>query len=264
MLPLRDDQPRTLIPFVNWSIIAINFAFYIWEVHSGVITPGSEGRPDLQAQLAFFNHYGVVPHHFQLAAAGSPEYTISGCLGTILTAMFLHGSTLHMLGNMWFLWIFGNKVEGHFGHLMYVFYYLVCGLLATVAHIYANPDSTIPAIGASGAIAGVMGGYLLRYPQAKIQVFMWFFYRPYVFWISAAWMLVYWFGLQVISQLWSHSVLTMINRQAGGGVAYWAHIGGFFSGMVLIKLIPGRTKYAHGGWIDKQGKELLPKETGKV
>src|SRR5215469_13393753 len=171
MLPLRDDQPRTLIPFVNWSIIAINVAFYIWEVHSGVITPGREGRPDLQAQVAFFNHYGVVPHHFQLAAAGSPEYTISGCLGTILTAMFLHGNTLHMLGNMWFLWIFGNKVEDHFGHLMYPFYYLICGLIATVAHIYANPDSTIPAIGASGAIAGVMGGYLLRYPQAKIQVF---------------------------------------------------------------------------------------------
>lgn len=264
MLPLRDDQPRTLIPYVNWSIIAVNLAFYIWEVHSGVITPGSEGHPDIQTQLAFFNHYGVVPHHFQLAIAGSPEYTIAGSLGTILTGMFLHGGTLHFLGNMWFLWLFGNKVEDHFGHLMYPFFYLVCGVIAALAHIYATPDSTIPAIGASGAIAGVMGGYLLRYTHAKIQVFMWFFFRPYVFWMSAAWMLVYWFALQLISQIWSQSVIAQLHRETGGGVAYWAHIGGFFSGMVLIKLIPGRTKYAHGGWIDKQGKELLPKETGKV
>jgi membrane associated rhomboid family serine protease len=146
---------------------------------------------------------------------------------------------------------------------MYPFFYLVCGVLASMAHIYANPDSTVPAIGASGAIAGVMGGYLLRYTQAKVQVFAWFFYRPYIFWMPAAWMLVYWFALQLISQIWSQSVLAQLHRESGG-IAYWAHLGGFLSGMVLIKLIPGRTKYAHGGWIDKQGKELLPKETGKI
>jgi membrane associated rhomboid family serine protease len=263
MLPLRDDQPRTILPFVNWSIIAVNLAFYIFEVHSGAIVPGKEGSPDIQAQLAFFNHYGVVPHYFQLAVAGTPGYTIAGSLGTIFTAMFLHGSTLHLLGNMWFLWIFGNKVEDHYGHLMYPFFYLVCGVVASMAHIYANPDSTVPAIGASGAIAGVMGGYLLRYTQAKVQVFAWFFYRPYIFWMPAAGMLVYWFALQLISQIWSQSVMAQLHRE-GGGIAYWAHIGGFFSGMVLIKLIPGRTKYAHGGWIDKEGKELLPKETGKI
>src|SRR5579864_7806476 len=253
MLPLRDDQPRTILPFVNWSIIAINIVFYIFEVHSGVIVPGKEGHPDIQAQLAFFNQYGLVPHHFQLAVAGTPGYTIGGSLGTIL----------HMIGNMWFLWIFGNKVEDHFGHLMYPFFYLVCGVIAALAHIYENPESTIPAIGASGAIAGVMGGYLLRYTHAKVQVFFWFFYRPYVFWMPAAGMLVYWFALQLISQIFSQSVIAQLHRESGG-IAYWAHLGGFLSGMVLIKLIPGRTKYAHGGWIDKEGKELLPKETGKV
>lgn len=263
MLPLRDDQPRTLIPFVNWSIIAINIAAYFYEIHAGVILPGKEGLPNYQAQTAFFGQYGFVPHHFQLAVMGTPGYTISGEFATIFTSMFLHGGTLHLLGNMWFLWIFGNKVEDHFGHVVYPFFYLACGLVASMAHIYANPDATLPAVGASGAIAGVMGGYLLRYTQAKVQVFWWFFYRPNVFWMPAAGMLFYWFALQVISQVWTQSLAGQVHREVGG-VAYWAHIGGFFSGMVLIKLIPGRTKYAHGGWIDKTGKELLPKETGKI
>ena len=264
MFPLRDDQPRTLIPFVNWSIIALNIAVFIYEVHQGVGLPASDtGVDNYQAQMAFFNQHGLVPQHFQLAFTGGSEYTMAGVFGTIFTAMFMHASPLHLIGNMWFLWIFGNKVEDHFGHLVYPMFYLLCGVIASLTHIYANPDSTIPALGASGAIAGVMGGYLLRYTQAKVQVFWWFFYRPYVFWISAAWMLAYWFALQLISQAWSQWMAAKLHHEVGG-VAYWAHIGGFFSGMVLIKLIPGRTKYAHGGWIDKTGKELLPKETGKI
>jgi membrane associated rhomboid family serine protease len=263
MLPLRDDQPRTLIPFVNWSIIAINIAAYIYEIQAGVILAGNELGSNYQAQLAFFSQYGVVPQHFQLAVGGGSGYTLAGVLGTIFTSMFLHGGTLHLLGNMWFLWIFGNKVEDHFGHIVYPLFYLLCGLVASMAHIYANPNSTLPALGASGAIAGVMGAYLLRYTQAKIQMFGWFFYRPYVFWMPAAGMLLYWFALQLVSQVWTHWVAVQTHHQVGG-VAYWAHIGGFFSGMVLIKLIPGGTRYAHGGWIDKSGKELLPKETGKI
>lgn len=264
MLPLRDDQPRSLIPFVNWSIIALNIAVFLYEMHQGVgLPPSDTGVDNYQAQLAFFNRWAVVPQHFQLAFNGGPEYTIAGVFGSIFSAMFMHGSPLHLIGNMWFLWIFGNKVEDHFGHLVYPVFYLFCGVIASMAQIYASPDSTIPTLGASGAIAGVMGGYLLRYTQAKVQVFWWFFYRPYVFWMPAVWMLGYWFALQLISQVWSHWVAAQLHHEVGG-VAYWAHIGGFFSGMVLIKLIPGRTKYAHGGWIDKTGKELLPKETGKI
>lgn len=263
MIPLRDDQTRTLIPFVNWAIIALNVAGYLLEIHAGIILPGKEGAPNYQAQIAFFNQYGVVPSHFQMAFMGTPGYTIAGAFGTILTSMFLHGSTLHLLGNMWFLWIFGNKVEDHFGHVVYPFFYLLCGVIASMTHVYATPDSTVPAVGASGAIAGVMGGYLLRYTQAKVQMFTWFFYRPYVFWMSAAWMLVYWFALQLVSQVWTHSLSVQLHRETGG-IAYWAHLGGFLSGMVLIKLIPGRTAYAHGGWVDKEGKELLPKESTKI
>lgn len=265
MLPLRDDQPRTLLPFVNWSIIAINIAVYIFELQQGAGRPPSamSSIDDYRAQMQFFNHYGVVPHNFQLAFSGTAGYTIMGVFGTIFSSMFMHGSPLHLIGNMWFLWIFGNKVEDHFGHAMYPVYYLLCGVIASMAHIYANPDSTMPAIGASGAIAGVMGGYLLRYTQAKVQVFWWFFFRPYLFWIPAAWMLIYWFALQLVSQVWSRWMSLQIHHEVGG-VAYWAHLGGFLCGMVLIKLIPGRTRYSHGGWFDKEGKEVLPKESTKV
>ena len=264
MLPLRDDQPRTLIPYVNWTIIAINIAAYVFEVHSGAGLP-PKSMDEYQAQMVFFNHYGVVPHNFQLAFNGAPGYSIAGAFGTILSSTFLHSGPLHLIGNMWFLWIFGNKIEDHFGHALYPFFYLLCGLVADMTHIYANPDSTLPAIGASGAIAGVMGGYLLRYTHAKVQVFWWFFYRPYVFWMPAVAMLAYWFALQLISQVWSQWLsLSEGTSHQSGGVAYWAHLGGFLSGMILIKLIPGRTKYAHGGWIDKTGKELLPKDSTKV
>src|SRR5579862_9792915 len=133
MLPLRDDQPRTIVPFVNWTIIAINVAAYFLELHQGVILAGSEMADNHQAQLAFFNQYGVVPHHFQLAFTGEPGYTIAGAFATIFTSMFLHGSTLHLLGNMWFLWIFGNKVEDHFGHVVYPLFYIFCGFIASMA-----------------------------------------------------------------------------------------------------------------------------------
>src|SRR5437763_1122051 len=263
MLPLRDNQPRTLIPYVNWLIIAANIGAYVFEVPSGVgLTPKS--LDEYQSQMAFFNHYGAVPHNFQLAFSGTPGYSIAGVFGSMLSSIFLHGSPIHLIGNMWFLWIFGNKIEDHFGHALYPFFYLLCGVVSSMAHIYANPDSTLPAIGASGAIAGVMGGYLLRYTQAKVQVFWWFFYRPSVFWIPAVAMLGYWFALQLFSQVWSHWLLLQTQQHESGGVAYWAHLGGFLSGMILIKLIPGRTKYAHGGWIDKTGKELLPKESTKI
>jgi membrane associated rhomboid family serine protease len=262
MLPLRDDQPRTLIPFVNWSIIAINTAVFVFEIQRGVAgTPASVH--ELQKQLAFLSHYAVVPEHFQLAFRGSPEYTVAGVFGTIFTSMFMHANVLHLVGNMWFLWLFGNTVEDHFGHVLYPMFYLLCGVIASMAQISAKPDSTLPQIGASGAIAGIMGGYLLRYTSAKIQVFSWLGYRAYVFWIPAAAMLAYWFALQLVSQLTTDWAAKELHRELGG-VAYWAHLGGFLTGIVLIKVLSGRTRYAYGGWFDKQGKEMLPKQSTRV
>jgi len=235
MFPLRDDQPRTTVPYVTYSIIAANFVVFAYEIWVGL--------QGWQAWYAFLVRYAEIPQHFQLAFQGS-QYTISGAFLTIFTSMFIHGGWLHVLGNMWFLWIFGDNVEDHFGHATYAVFYLFCGFIASMAQLFANPTSPVPSIGASGAIAGVMGAYLLRYPNARIQVFWgWIGYR--LFWMPALGMLFYWFALQVIGQL-------LIQRFSSGaqvgGVAYWAHLAGFVTGLVMIKVIPGRSEYAYGAW----------------
>ena len=168
--------------------------------------------------------------------------------------MFMHAGWLHVLGNMWFLWIFGDNIEDHLGHVVYPMFYLVCGLLASIAHVYANPDSTLPMVGASGAIAGVMGAFLLRYPQARIQVlWTWFGYR--IFWMPAIGMLFYWFALQLVGQAWVQYVSSQTHQQVGG-VAYWAHLGGFVTGLILIKVIPSRSEYNYGAWTKKEEKAV--------
>src|SRR5207247_4349005 len=124
--------------------------------------------------------YAEVPQHFQLAFIGSSGYSIGDAFLTIFTSMFMHGGWWHVLGNMWFLWIFGDNVEDHFGHAVYAVFYLFCGFIASMAHLFADPTSAVPILGASGAIAGIMGAYLLRYPQARIQVFwVWIGYRVF-------------------------------------------------------------------------------------
>jgi len=245
MLPLRDDQPRTTTPYVTYSIIAVNLAVFAYEVWIG-----TQGR---QAWYAFLSQYAEVPHHFELAFNGSPDYSIVGVFLTIFTSMFMHGGWLHVLGNMWFLWIFGDNVEDHFGHATYAVFYLFCGFVASMAQLFAAPNSEIPILGASGAIAGVMGAFLLRYPQARIQVFwVWIGYR--VFWMPAIGMLFYWFGLQFIGQIWSSRV-----GMHTGGVAYWAHLAGFVTGMLMMKLIPGNAEYSYGTWVVKDVAAALPK-----
>jgi membrane associated rhomboid family serine protease len=142
--------------------------------------------------------------------------------------MFLHGSWMHLIGNMWFLWVFGNNIEDSMGHARYLIFYLICGALATAAHLASAPGSPIPTVGASGAISGIMGAYLVLYP--RVRVFTLFFFVIFIRVIPIpAWvMLLWWFGLQVLSG----SVLA----GSGGGVAFWAHVGGFVAGVVLIKL----------------------------
>ena len=246
MIPLRDDQPRTTIPYVNYSIIAINLAVFGFEVWARFNDP--------PALRSFFARYAEVPNHFQLAFGGSSEFTIGAAFLTIFTSMFMHAGWLHVLGNMWFLWIFGDNIEDHLGHVVYPMFYLVCGLLASMAHVYANPDSTLPMVGASGAIAGVMGAFLLRYPQARIQVlWTWFGYR--MFWMPAIGMLFYWFALQLVGQAWVQYVSSRTHQQVGG-VAYWAHLGGFVTGLILIKVIPSRSEYNYGAWTKKEEKAV--------
>ena len=250
MFPIRDDQPRTLVPWVNYLIIAANLTVFGYEISLGLHS----------RELAdFYLKYGVIPHNFELAFSGSGQVTIGGAFLTILTSMFVHGSILHLLGNVWVLWIFGDNIEDHCGHIVYPFFYLICGGLASLIQIYANPSSQIPEIGASGAIAGVLGGFLLRYPQAKVQLLIVFGMLANVAWWSAWSVLLFWFGMQVLGTAWTQ-LLYNHGLKNIGGVAYWAHVGGFVSGIVLIKIIPGRTQYAHGGWFTKEGKEVLPKQ----
>jgi membrane associated rhomboid family serine protease len=235
MLPLYDDQPRRSTAYVTYSIIAVNLAVFAYQFRLAMQDP--------RAWDAFLTLHAEVPHHFQLAFQGSPQYSIAGAFLTILTSMFMHGGWLHVLGNMWFLRIFGDNIEDHLGHATYAVFYLFCGFVASMAQLFVDPTSDIPMLGASGAIAGIMGAFLLRYPQARIRVY-WFYS---LIWMSAYAMLFYWFALQFLGQLLAQNVASRMHTHVGG-VAYMAHLAGFVTGLVLIKLIPGRADYAYGAW----------------
>ena len=235
---------------MNYFIIAANVTVFGYQLSLGLHS----------RELYEFNaRFGAVPHNFELALAGSGQVALVGAFLTILTSMFVHGSVLHLLGNVWVLWIFGDNIEDHLGHVIYPIFYLMCGVLASMTHIYANPSSQVPSIGASGAIAGVMGAFLLRYPQARVQLLVMFSYLANVVWVSAWAVLAIWFGMQVLGTVWIQ-LLFNHGLRTSGGVSYWAHVGGFVTGMILIKVIPGHTQYSHGGWFTKEGKEVLPKQ----
>ncbi len=154
--------------------------------------------------------------------------------------MFLHASWLHLIGNMWVLWIFGDNIEDYLGHFSYLIFYLVSGLAASLAHIALNPNSTIPSVGASGAIAGVMGAYFLLYPSARVLTLVPLIIFFTFIWLPAWIVLGYWFVLQFLSG--AATSIAYANRTGGGGIAFWAHVGGFVAGIVMIKLMPQRVR----------------------
>jgi membrane associated rhomboid family serine protease len=153
----------------------------------------------------------------------------------VLTSMFLHGSWMHVLGNMWFLWIFGNNIEDSMGHARFIVFYLACGVAAAMAQVFLNPASPIPMVGASGAISGVMGAYLVLYPRVRVFVVVPIGIIPFFIALPAWTMLIYWAGIQMVSGL-----IGMIGAQDEGGVAFGAHVGGFLAGVILIKLFARR------------------------
>jgi len=238
MIPIRDDQPRFSTPYMTYFIIVLNVVVFLFE-----LAVGGQGRGALDSMVYQF---GVVPRHFQLALAGSPRYDLAGQSLTILTSMFLHGGWLHIIGNMWFLWIFGDNIEDRIGHFLYLVFYLVGGFAAAVAHILLNASSNVPTVGASGAIAGVMGAYLVLYPKARVLTLV-----PlivfFTFWWLPAWIFLgYWFLLQFLSG--TATSIAQTSSQSGG-VAFWAHVGGFVAGIVLIKILPERRgRYRYASW----------------
>jgi len=211
VMPLRDINPSRTFPVVNITLIAINVLAFLYELSLG---PGLE-RFILQAAF--------IPSEYF-----APGNTIADAR-SVLTSMFLHGGFMHLIGNMLYLWIFGDNLEDRFGHLRYLVFYLLSGWVATLAHAYLEPTSTMPAIGASGAISGVLGAYLVLFPRARVLTLIPLGFYTRLAEMPALLVLGFWFVLQLFSGM---AALTARGAQAGG-VAWWAHIGGFVAGMVL-------------------------------
>jgi len=234
MIPLRDDQPSLSTPFINYFLIAVNVLVFLLELSVNAQSP---------RQLnAFISVFGVVPHHTVAVLSGHSYDPPASAIIPLFTSMFLHAGWGHLFGNMLFLWIFGDNVEDYLGHLRYLVFYLGGGLAAAATQILINPSSAVPTVGASGAIAGVMGAYFVLYPRAR--VLMWF--PPIFFFHVPAWLVLgYWFVLQFVM-----GTATAVNiSPQTGGVAFWAHIGGFVVGVLLIKLMRERPqRYRYGTW----------------
>src|SRR5215469_9475890 len=225
MFPIRDDQPRYSTPFVNWFLIVLNILIYLFQ---STLDPRS-------AEL-FAQQFGVVPSHLFAFLAGSPRYPLPAVVIPFFTSMFLHASWLHVLGNMWFLYIFGDNIEDYLGHFKYLVFYILSGLFAMSTQVAIYPHSNLPPVGSSGAIAGVLGAYFILYPRARVLT--WFF--VFIFYIPAWIMLGYWFVFQFFA-----GAATLSMAHAGrdvGGVAVWAHVGGFVAGVIMIKLFPERAR----------------------
>src|SRR3954454_24819973 len=226
MFPIRDDQPRYSTPYVNGFLIGLKIFIYVLQWLQWAQDPR---LADLTARP-----FGMVPAHFTAFLQGSPQYTFGQVVLPFFTSMFLHGGWMHVLGNMWFLYIFGDNIEDYLGHFKYLVFYLLSGLLAMGTQVAIYPHSNIPTVGASGAIAGVLGAYFLLYPRARVLT--WFF--VFVLYIPAWIVLGEWFVLQFAA-----GTASLSSAQPGrdlGGVAVWAHVGGFIAGMVMIKLFPER------------------------
>ena len=203
--PYKDDNPKVLIPYVNYSIIGINILIFIFQFTTGINDP--------EAEAILFYTYGLIPANFSVL--------------DMLTSMFLHGGIAHILGNMWFLWIFGDNVESTLGHVRYIIFYILCGVFAALCQVLMSPGSEIPMVGASGAIAGVLGLYMIRFPKAQVHVFIFIIIFFTTIRVPAIIVLVFWFFNQLTSGLGS------LGLDITGGVAWFAHVGGFIAGIML-------------------------------
>ena len=230
MIPLRDENPAEGRPFVTWVLIALNVAAFLYELMLG---------PQLRG---FLFEWGLVPARLTLAASQGTEPMVVAGL-PLLTSMFLHGGWMHLIGNMWYLWIFGDNVEDRLGHVGYLLMYLLAGLAGSALHYYFNADSRIPTVGASGAIAGVLGAYLVAFPKARVVTLVPLFPFFQIMALPAVVVLGLWFVFQFFV-----GALSLGYGQQTGGVAWWGHIGGFAFGFAVMALFgrrrPSRARVA--------------------
>ncbi|HUJ26510.1 MAG TPA: rhomboid family intramembrane serine protease [Myxococcales bacterium] len=218
MIPLRDTVRSRTAPIVTVGLIALNVMVFLHEVGLG---------PYLER---FVFAYGLIPRRL-VYWRGDPLDPLRFL--PLLTSMFWHGGWLHLLGNMLYLWIFGDNVEDRLGHFRYLFFYLLCGAVAGLTQVALNPASQLPTIGASGAIAGVLGAYLVTYPRSRVLTFVPLFFLPWFVEIPAVFYLAFWFLMQLLEGIGSLGARTADT----GGVAVWAHVGGFIAGVILVKLM---------------------------
>lgn len=235
MIPLYDENPRRSVPVMTLALIAANVVVFLWQATAGLEQYTYAMVPSLVTGAG----PGMIRDGndvYRMAHAAIPAWM------TIFTSMFMHGGIMHIAGNMLYLWIFGDNIEENLGKVRFLLFYLACGVIASVAHIMMGPSSPIPTVGASGAIAGVMGGYILLHPNVGIKALIPLGLYSTITTVPAWVMLGLWFAYQL--------VLQMLDSGQGGGVAYAAHVGGFIAGLVLVKMFAvGRpTQYAPDNW----------------
>lgn len=241
VIPIRDENPQLKLPVVTYILIALN-------VVSWLVLQGFGAEPQLSQSIC---RLGLIPADLlgTLGASAPPDglpCRIDGDAGwsTLLSSMFMHGSWMHLIGNMWFLWIFGDNVEDSMGSVRFAVFYVLCGFAAAAAQIFADASSPIPMVGASGAIGGVMGAYIVLYPRVHVHLF--FYYTTIA--VPAFFMLGYWFFLQLLGGFSSLGV-------QAGGVAFWAHLGGFAAGALLVGLFKNDkllARHPYHGWKQKK------------
>jgi membrane associated rhomboid family serine protease len=216
MIPVGDSARRRTTPYVNLAIIAASVLVFVYELSLNAFEIND-----------FFRDWGVVPNQLvdwwaSPSGLGEPS--------TVVTAMFVHGGWLHLIGNMLFLWVFGDNVEDAMGHGRYLLFYLLAGAGAVALQVYVDPESPIPMVGASGAIAGVLGAYLVLYPRATVAVVIPWFWFFGAFPVPAAFLIVFWFLLQLLSGVAALGTASGVTE----GIAFWAHVGGFAAGLALV------------------------------
>lgn len=224
MFPLRDTIQARSLPLMNWALIAVNVLIFV------LLLSG----PRAELWIA---RYGMVPAQI----FSTPTEWL-----TVVTSMFLHGGLFHLISNMWALYIFGDNVEDRMGPTRFLVFYLLCGAAAAAVHVVMNPSSTIPTVGASGAISGVMGAYLVLFPYSRVITLIPFFFFPYFFEVPALFFIGLWFGGQLVNAL----LTSALAPPDVGGVAWWAHVGGFVAGIVLVRLFVVR-RYVRRAYLDE-------------
>jgi len=231
MIPIRDRNPSGTFPYVTIGIIVINILIFLYELSLG------SGLGE------FIMKFGVVPLKVSYYSQAS-DLTFINTFFPFISSMFLHGGFVHLIGNMWFLWIFGDNIEDKLGHFKFIAFYFLCGIIASSVHVFFNSQSNVPCVGGSGAIAGVLGAYMVTFPRARVVTIVPLFVFIQVMELPAIVVLGFWFVIQFFN-----GAATITASTSGAGVAWWAHIGGFAAGVIILYIIrifsvrkPGRRR----------------------